>query len=56
MQFPFFYIGPFEAVTKSIELDEDTSRHVVQVLRMKKGEKLNLTDGKGKLLTAEIIR
>src|SRR5688572_16023485 len=55
MQVPFFYIGQFDAATKSIELDEDTSRHVVQVLRMKKGEKLNLTDGKGKLLTAEII-
>ena len=36
-------------------LDEDTSRHVVQVLRMKEGEKLNLTDGKGSLITAEVI-
>jgi len=28
---------------------------VVQVLRMKEGEKLNLTDGKGSLITAEVI-
>lgn len=35
-------------------LDEDTSRHVVQVLRMKVGEQLNLTDGRGNLLTCVI--
>ncbi len=35
-------------------LDEDTSKHVVQVLRMKVGELLNLTDGKGHLLTCSI--
>lgn len=35
-------------------LDEDTSRHVVQVLRMKNGEQLHLTDGLGHLLLAEI--
>ncbi len=35
-------------------LDEETSRHVVQVLRMKEGEQLNLTDGKGSLLTCKI--
>ena len=55
MQLPFFYIGSIDSSVKSIILDEETSRHVVQVLRMKKGEKLNLTDGKGNLLTAEII-
>ena len=37
-----------------IVLDEDTSRHIVQVLRMKRGEKVNLTDGKGNLLTCVI--
>ena len=35
-------------------LDEDTSRHVAQVLRMANGEKLNLTDGRGYLLRASI--
>jgi len=54
MQLPFFYIESFDATSRSIVLDEDTSRHVVQVLRMKEGENLNLTDGKGNLITAEI--
>ena len=54
MKLPFFYIGSFDTAIKSIVLDEDTSRHVVQVLRMNVGEKLNLTDGKGNLITAEI--
>lgn len=35
-------------------LDEETSRHVVQVLRMQAGEALHLTDGLGTLLTASI--
>lgn len=53
MQLPFFYI-PEYTNQKEIELDEDTSRHMVQVLRMKKDESVNLTDGKGHLLTAHI--
>jgi 16S rRNA (uracil1498-N3)-methyltransferase len=36
-------------------LNEETSKHIVQVLRMKKGERLNLSDGKGNLVEAEII-
>ena len=54
MALPFFYINEYNPSQKEIVLDEDTSRHVAQVLRMKKGEKLNLTDGKGNLITAEI--
>src|SRR6185436_13572838 len=55
MTLPFFYIADFNSSQKEIVLDEDTSRHVVQVLRMKEEEKLNLTDGKGNLMTAEVI-
>src|SRR6266487_1362788 len=55
MNLPFFYINEYDASRKQIVLDEETSKHTVQVLRMKKGKKLNLTDGKGNLLTAEII-
>jgi 16S rRNA (uracil1498-N3)-methyltransferase len=55
MALPFFYISNYDGTQKQIVLDEDTSKHIVQVLRMKKGEKLNLTDGKGNLLTCEII-
>lgn len=54
MALPFFYIPRYDIAQKEIVLDEDTSRHVVQVLRMDTGEKLNLTDGKGFLLTAII--
>ncbi len=55
MALPFFYIDEYVPSTKEIALDEDTSRHVIQVLRMKQGELLNLTDGKGNLLTTAII-
>jgi 16S rRNA (uracil1498-N3)-methyltransferase len=54
MSIPFFYIETFDASAKQIVLDEETSRHAVQVLRMKEGEKINLTDGKGNLIAAEI--
>ena len=54
MALPFFYIDDFNSSQKEIVLDEDTSRHVVQVLRMKEREKLNLADGKGNLITAEV--
>ena len=54
MTLPFFYIADHDPSQKEIVLDEDTSRHVVQVLRMKEGEKLNLTGGKGNLITAEV--
>ncbi|WP_038008642.1 RsmE family RNA methyltransferase [Terrimonas ferruginea] len=52
-QLPFFYI-PDDASGQEITLGEDTSRHVIQVLRMKTGEQLNLTDGQGQLITASI--
>ena len=55
MVLPFFYIENFDPSQKELELDEDTSRHVVQVLRMEEGERLNLTDGKGNLIEAEVI-
>lgn len=55
MSIPFFYIGQYEPEQNEIVLDEDTSRHVVQVLRMDKGEELNLTDGKGMLLHASVL-
>lgn len=54
MALPFFYIGSYDSNQKLIVLNEETSKHVVQVLRMKRGEQLNLTDGKGNLLTCDI--
>lgn len=55
MALPFFYISDYDSSKKEIGLDEDTSRHIIQVLRMKKGELLNLTDGKGNIFTTSII-
>lgn len=54
MALPFFYINQYDPSLNEIMLDEDTSKHVVQVLRMKKGDQMNLTDGKGNLLTCTI--
>ncbi len=55
MQLPFFYIDPALAESHLIQLDEDNSRHVIQVLRMRTGEQMNLTDGNGLLLRTEIV-
>jgi 16S rRNA (uracil1498-N3)-methyltransferase len=54
MPLPFFYKEDITTNAKEVMLDEDTSKHVVQVLRMQDGEQLQLTDGKGNLFTAEI--
>lgn len=51
---PFFYKEDLVAGMQSITLEEDTSKHIVQVLRMQQGEQLQLTDGKGNLYTATI--
>ena len=55
MALPFFYISNYDGIQKQIVLDEETSKHIIQVLRMKAGEQLNLTDGKGNLLTCSIV-
>lgn len=54
MALPFFYIESADSSTKEIVLNEDTSKHIVNVLRMREGEQLQLTDGKGNLITAVI--
>ena len=55
MLLPFFYIPNYDPANPEIVLDEDNSRHVIQVLRMKPGERLQLTDGRGHLLEGEIV-
>lgn len=47
MTSPYFYFSPLASVAKEFALDEKASRHIVQALRMKAGEELRLTDGKG---------
>ncbi len=49
---PFFYVP--DLASDSITLDEDTSKHIIQVLRKEKGQQVMLTDGKGKRARAEI--
>jgi 16S rRNA (uracil1498-N3)-methyltransferase len=54
MSAPIFYIA--EPVTQPIvTLSEETSKHVVQVLRMKKGEEINLSDGNGTVSRTTIV-
>ena len=54
MALPFFYKEDISIGATAVMLDEDTSKHVVQVLRMQNGEQLQLTDGKGNLFTCQI--
>lgn len=53
MTLPFFYVK--ELNEKILVLDEDTSKHMINVLRMKNGEEVLLTDGKGKKAKAVIV-
>lgn len=55
MPLPFFYTEEITTTATQFGLNENTSKHVAQVLRMQNGEQLLLTDGKGNLFTAEII-
>jgi len=53
MSLPYFYEKNIH--TPSHILSEETSKHCVQVLRMKEGERMQLTDGEGNLFTATIM-
>lgn len=54
MQFPYFYAPSLGLLHSSQGLEEETARHIAQVLRMKEGDCLHLTDGKGRVATAKI--
>ena len=54
MQLPYFFEEELP-LSEEFTLSESTSRHMVQVLRMKEGELIQLTNGNGYLLTAKII-
>jgi 16S rRNA (uracil1498-N3)-methyltransferase len=54
MDAPTFYAPDLEEINHIQTLDETASRHAVQVLRMKEGETLQLTNGKGWLAVAEL--
>jgi len=52
MSLPHFFSENIEE--KKQTLDEETSRHVAQVLRIKEGEHILLTDGRGTSAEAEV--
>jgi len=54
MASPYFYFPSLSKQVNEFVLDENSSRHIVQVLRMVPGESLRLTDGKGLSAIAEI--
>ena len=49
---PYFYYPDIKG--SQLMLDEDTSKHMIGVLRMQQGEELMLTDGKGQKALARI--
>lgn len=53
MGLPYFFVEDISA--KQITLSEDASKHIISVLRMVKGEKLLLTNGKGTIAEASIM-
>jgi 16S rRNA (uracil1498-N3)-methyltransferase len=55
MALPFFYTEVFSPINNIIVLNEENSRHIVQVLRMAEGRQINITDGLGTISTAEIV-
>ena len=55
MSLPYFFIEQLTAGSRSLVLNEEQSKHIIQVLRMEKDEELLLTDGKGNKAHARII-
>ena len=47
MNLPFFYSPGIVSIGGLMELEEENARHIVQVLRMKVGDTIKITDGKG---------
>jgi 16S rRNA (uracil1498-N3)-methyltransferase len=51
---PFFYTDPISTSDNIVVLNEENSKHIVQVLRMQNGKQIKLTDGFGNVFLAEI--
>jgi len=54
MASPFFFEENFP-LSNDFILSEETSKHVSQVLRMKEGEEIRVTNGNGQTIIAEIV-
>lgn len=55
MALPFFYTEFISSADSIVVLNEENSKHIVQVLRMAEGRQINITDGLGTICTAEIV-
>ena len=47
MSLPYFFVEKLAPEAQSLTLNEEQSKHIIQVLRMQKEEEILLTDGKG---------
>ncbi len=54
MAFPYFYEPGVKPTDPVYTLSDESSKHAVQVLRMRAGSRLVLANGKGDLLTATV--
>ena len=54
MELPFFYLADIPAEAADLILPEESSKHIVSVLRMQEGEELQLTNGMGTIVRASI--
>jgi 16S rRNA (uracil1498-N3)-methyltransferase len=54
MNLPFFHAPDLSGESATPVLEEETMRHMVQVLRMKEGDELLLTNGRGLLAVAVV--
>ena len=55
MTLPYFFIEQLTDATRTLVLNEEQSKHMIQVLRKQKGEEVLLTDGKGSGAHARIV-
>ncbi len=56
---PRFYAQPGQLPTtigSTVELEAEEARHAVRVLRLKPGDAVELCDGRGRMVAAEIVR
>lgn len=54
MSIPYFYEPTLSNVVAQFTLSEETSKHCVQVLRMKEGDRIDLTNGMGAIFESII--
>jgi len=54
MELPFFYLADIPSAANELVLPEETSKHIVSVLRMQEGDELQLTNGQGTIVRANI--